>query len=158
MEEKNENARVTALTLILEGIRAADPEKAIKNYVSVTEDKILLKEGTSIELPSKIYVVGGGKATGGMAKAIEEIFGEKISKGLISVPEDIVEQVRENLSIIEVVGATHPKASEKSVEAGKKIVDVAKQADEDTLLITLISGGGSALMEYPAEGLSLIQI
>ncbi|RLE61135.1 MAG: glycerate kinase [Thermoprotei archaeon] len=158
MEEKNENARVTALTLILEGIRAADPEKAIKNYVSVTEDKILLKDGTSIELPSKIYVVGGGKATGGMAKAIEEIFGEKISKGLISVPEDIVDQVRENLLIIEVVGATHPKASEKSVEAGKKIVDVAKQADEDTLLITLISGGGSALMEYPAEGVTIQDI
>jgi len=158
VDEATENARMTALTLVLDGIRAADPYRAVRDYLNVSEGRLLLGDGTEVPLRGRVYVVGGGKATGGMARAAEDVLGRHIAGGVISVPEEIVESVEEGLARVDVVGATHPRASEKSVEAGRRIVEVAKSAGEDDVVLALISGGGSALMEYPVEGVTIDDI
>ncbi len=158
MDEITENARMAALTLVLEGIRAADPYRAVKSFLSLRDGELLLGGEKSLPLTGKVYVVGGGKATGGMAKAAEEVLGELVAGGVISVPEELAPKVSGELSKVEVVGATHPRASEKSVEAGRRIVEVARKAGEGDIVLALISGGGSALMEYPAEGVSIDDI
>ncbi len=157
MDELTENARMTALTLVLEGIRAADPYKAVLSSLK-GGNGVIVVGNHRIEYKGSVYVVGAGKATGGMAKAAEEVLGDAIAGGVISVPEELAGSVSHELKKIEVVGATHPRASEKSVEAGKRIVEVARRASEGDVVLALISGGGSALMEYPAEGVGIDDI
>ncbi|RLE85324.1 MAG: glycerate kinase, partial [Thermoprotei archaeon] len=142
MESSNERARKVALTLVLEGIEAADPLVAIKRFFEKEGNELVIKK-----VKGDVYVVGAGKATGGMAKAVEEVLGDRIKAGIIAVPEELVNDVK--LSKIKVLGSTHPKASEKSVRAGKEIVNLVKNASEEDLVIALFSGGGSALVEYP---------
>ncbi len=151
MESSNERARKVALTLILEGIEAADPLVAIKRFFEKEGNELVIKK-----VKGDVYVVGAGKATGGMAKAVEEVLGDRIKAGIIAVPEELVNDVK--LSKIKVLGSTHPKASEKSVRAGKEIVNLVKNASEEDLVIALFSGGGSALVEYPVSGVSIEDI
>ncbi len=155
MSEASEKARKTAMTVVLEGLAAADPRKAVKRSLRLENGELIVKE-TRIPLKGKVVVVGAGKATGGMASAVEEILGDKISAGAISVPEELVGEY--DLKRIKVLGATHPKASEKSVKAGKEIVSLVKECGEGDLVIALFSGGGSALMEYPVEGVTIEDI
>ena len=151
MESSNERARKVALTLVLEGIEAADPLVAIKRFFEKEGNELVIKK-----VKGDVYVVGAGKATGGMAKAVEEVLGDRIKAGIIAVPEELVNDVK--LSKIKVLGSTHPKASEKSVRAGKEIVNLVKNASEEDLVIALFSGGGSALVEYPVNGVSIEDI
>jgi len=151
LESSNERARKVALTLILEGIEAADPLVAIKRFFEKEGNELVIKK-----VKGDVYVVGAGKATGGMAKAVEEVLGDRIKAGIIAVPEELVNDVK--LSKIKVLGSTHPKASEKSVRAGKEIVNLVKNASEEDLVIALFSGGGSALVEYPVSGVSIEDI
>ena len=147
--------RKTAILLIQEGIRAADPEKAIMENVQIIDNKLKIKEHL-YKLAGDIYVVGAGKATGGMAQALERILGDRIKEGVIAIPEEIVNNY--SLRKIKIIGSTHPKPSEKSVLAGKEVISIVKKASEEDLVITLFSGGGSALLEYPVEGISINDI
>ncbi len=147
-----DKARKTAMTLILEGLAAADPYKAVKRALSFENGRLVVK-GREIEVKGNVYVVGAGKATGGMATATEDVLGDAIADGVIAVPEEMVSQYR--LRKIRVLGSTHPKPSEKSVRAGREVVDLAKKAGEGDVVLALFSGGGSALMELPVEGVSI---
>ncbi|QOJ78412.1 glycerate kinase [Infirmifilum lucidum] len=156
MDEREDQARVTALTLALEGIRSAEPRSAVKNYLTRSGEKLVLRDGTEIPVRGEVYVVGAGKASGGMAQAIEEILGDKIAGGVVSVPEELVGKY--STKKIRIVGATHPKASQKSVEAGRMVLETLTNLREDDLVIALFSGGGSALLEYPVEGVTIDEI
>lgn len=156
MAVENEHARITALTIALEGISAADPQKAVKGSLFLKDDLLILSDGTSLNLTGKIYVVGAGKASGGMALALEEILGEKIAGGVVSVPEEIVDKYK--LQRIKLLGATHPRASVKSVEAGRRVLETVSNLSSDDLVIAVFSGGGSALLEYPVEGVTIDEI
>ncbi len=156
MSEQEEQARVIALTLALEGIKSAEPRSAVKNYLARSGEKLILRDGTEIPVRGDVYVVGAGKASGGMAQAIEEILEDKIARGVVSVPEELVD--RYSTKKIRIVGATHPRASQKSVEAGRMVLETLTNLGEDDLVIALFSGGGSALLEYPVEGVTIDEI
>lgn len=155
MESLEDVARKTAVTLILEGISAANPREAVKRHLRLEGEKLVVGDLT-LDLPNEVYVVGAGKATGGMAEAVESILGDRITAGVISVPKELAPKLK--LRRVEVVGATHPRPGPESVEAGKRIVELAKEAGESALVIALFSGGGSALMEYPVEGVKIEEI
>jgi glycerate 2-kinase len=99
----------------------------------------------------KIYVVGGGKAGAGMAQAIEEILGNRISAGFVIVPYGSKQQTQ----IIQINEAKHPIPDETGLAGAKNILKTAQETTEDDLLICLISGGGSSLMPLPLHGLTL---
>ncbi|MEZ0346572.1 MAG: glycerate kinase [Infirmifilum sp.] len=151
-----DEARISALTIALEGIKAAEPVKAVKNFVSVKDNSILLRDGTIIDVKGKIYVVGAGKASGGMAVALEEVLGDRITGGIVAVPEELVDKY--SVSRIKLIGASHPRASEKSVQAGRLLLENLSNLRENDLVIAVFSGGGSALVEYPVEGVSVDEI
>lgn len=92
-----------------------------------------------------IVIVGAGKATAKMAAGIESVLRDRIEAGVIAVKPGHVEQ----LSRIRMVEAGHPVPNEGSVRAGTEIADLCRKADADTLVLALVSGGGSALMESP---------
>ncbi|MHA1833599.1 MAG: glycerate kinase type-2 family protein, partial [Candidatus Baldrarchaeia archaeon] len=100
-----------------------------------------------------IYVLGGGKASGLMAEAIEEILGDKITSGIINVLKGTEKMVKTKK--IKINGATHPIPGEEGVNSTKAMLEIARKAGKDDLIIALISGGGSALMPCPADPVTL---
>ncbi len=141
------------------GIKAVDPQRAVENHLLSEDGKIvLISDGERIkefdtEEFSRIFVVGAGKATAPMAKAVEKILGSRITAGYISVKTGYVEE----LDIIELIEASHPIPDENSRAGAAKIKQMLEEADENDLVISLISGGGSALMSLPPESITLDQ-
>ncbi|MCJ7730708.1 DUF4147 domain-containing protein, partial [Candidatus Bathyarchaeota archaeon] len=135
-------------------MKAVDPEQAIYNALRLS-DETLLFEGGSVDLSEikRVFVIGGGKAGGLMAKAVEALLGDRIESGVVNVLEGTENAV--SLKYIELNGAHHPVPSESGVKGVKRMLEITKGLEEDDLVITLISGGGSALMPYPAEKVSL---
>ncbi|MDR3425612.1 MAG: glycerate kinase [Alphaproteobacteria bacterium] len=106
---------------------------------------------SKIEKPKgKTIVVGAGKAAASMAKAVEDHFGD-IDSGLV------VTRYKHGLPLkkIEVVEAGHPMPDDSGQRAAARILELAGTAGPDDLLLCLISGGGSALLSLPAQGLTM---
>ncbi|MCH7660556.1 MAG: DUF4147 domain-containing protein, partial [Euryarchaeota archaeon] len=143
-------ARDLALDCIEAGIEAADPERAIREAVSLDGDRLLVGEASyDLSEYGKLVVLGGGNAGGRMASAIESVLGERVSKGVV------VTDAAEETERIRVLPGDHPVPTERGVESTRAMLELAEEAGEDALAIVLISGGGSALMPAPAEGVSL---
>ena len=99
----------------------------------------------------RIVVVGGGKAAAPMARAMEELLGERLSDGVIAIKPGHSTALKR----IRSIEAGHPVPNDGSVHAGREILRVCDEADAHTLVIGLYSGGGSALMAAPVAGVSL---
>lgn len=132
------------------GLKRVDPYRMLIDHVRLEGDtmKVRLDESQhSINLEGyrKIVVIGAGKATAPMALALEKILGDRLDGGLIVVKYGHVEQLEK----IETVEADHPVPDENGRRGAERIMSVADQADETTLVISLISGGGSALIPLP---------
>ncbi len=93
----------------------------------------------------RVLVLGAGKATAKMALAVEEILGGRITEGVIAVKPGHTEK----LARVKMIMAGHPVPDAGSVEAGTTLARLCREADEKTLILNLISGGGSALLSFP---------
>lgn len=136
----------------LESIRA---DFLIRQSCWVEGDSLFLS-GSVYDLSAydRIFVLGAGKASAAMAQAIEPLLGDRLEAGLIVTKEGHSLP----LSRIETLEAAHPVPDERSVLAGRRIFDFARTATGRDLVIGLISGGASALMEAPVEGIELQDI
>ena len=138
-------------------LRPVDPDGAVKRFVRVEGERLLIgtEEKSKAELDlnkfERISLVGAGKATAPMARAIEELFGKIIHKGIINVKYGFTE----DLKFTEITEAGHPVPDENSVKGTVKILDFLKGAGEKDLIFSLISGGGSALLCQPAGNIIL---
>jgi hydroxypyruvate reductase len=151
-ESVSRKMRAQAEKIFHAALSAVDPEKAILNYLSLSdgvlmcgERRLLLKDY------NRIFVVGAGKADAPMAQAVERVLGQHITEGVIVVKEGHglpLERIR-------VREASHPVPDKWGIEGAEEIISLVRKADEHDLVICLISGGGSALLVAPAEGLSL---
>ncbi len=120
-------------------VEAVMPNKIIENSAYL---KILANQ--------KIHLFGSGKAAVEMAKAMEKLFGENIIDGFVVSPYH-----DDSLKRVEVFKSLHPIPSQKSIEAAKKMIEKFRTLKEDELVIYLLSGGSSALLELPVVGVSL---
>ena len=144
--------RDLALQCLEQAVNAADPKRLIKAKVKVKKDQLQV-EGYTFDLGKfkHVYVVGGGKAGGKMAQAIEEILGKHVTAGVVNIPYGTTQKT----NVIELNEASHPVPNEAGVAGTFRIMALAEQAKKDDLVICLISGGGSSLMPLPHEGISL---
>lgn len=99
----------------------------------------------------RVYIVGAGKASAGMADALCSILRGRVAGGAITVPYGVKAKIRG----ISVTQASHPAPDRSGIEGTKKILSVLKKAEQGDLVFVLISGGGSALMPLPAPGVPL---
>ena len=143
-----------ALDILRHAIEAVDPKEAVLRKLMLKDNRLTLD---SVELDlnnfSRIIVVGGGKASGAMAEAVEELLGERITEGLVNVLKGT--EGRHDLKRIKLYGASHPIPDETSVKGTQIILSLLNEANEHDLVIVLISGGGSALMTCPADNVPL---
>jgi len=151
--------RSQAQELFRASLRRVDPYEAVRRFVRLEGNTLLLDEEgepeTVLELKAfdRVFVVGGGKATAPMARAVEDILGERIKKGIINVKYGF----GEGLLRTELIEAGHPLPDQKGEEGARKILDLLESAGERDLIFSLISGGGSALLPLPAGTITLAE-
>ncbi len=152
MNATTEKRHQNALEIFNAGLNAVEPGAAIRKYCQL-DHNIFTVDGKNydLELFNKIIVLGAGKAGASMAKAIEEILTHRITEGIIIVKYDHLEK----LDTIRIKEAGHPVPDTNGFEGAQALHQLATSADEKTLVICLISGGGSALMVLPVAGISL---
>jgi glycerate-2-kinase len=150
---RDRKAREIAINALNAALQAVDAEVIIKSKVRI-EDNRLTIENFSFDLTKfkNIYVVGGGKASGCMAEALEGVLGNRISEGAINVPYTCptYQTVK-----IKLQRASHPIPDAAGVKGAKIMLDLVDRAEENDLVICLISGGGSSLMPQPSNGVTL---
>jgi hydroxypyruvate reductase len=148
----NPDHRRPILSILEAALRAVDPVQAVQTVLQRTGNALTVG-GRCYDLTRfrRIVVIGAGKAGAPMAQAVEAVLGEQIKGGLVVVKTGHSAPTRR----IEVVEASHPVPDEAGVAAGRRILALAESADKDDLVIALLSGGGSALLEAPAETLTL---
>jgi len=135
------------------GLKAADPKEAVKRSIVMKGHGTVQIAGKSVVIAdyNDIYVVGAGKAAAPMAQAVEEIFGKRIKSGSVTTKYGHGLPLK-RISLLE---ASHPMPDEAGLVGSQAILDVLKGAGESDLVMCLISGGGSALMPLPVDGISL---
>ncbi|MHA1251208.1 MAG: glycerate kinase type-2 family protein [Candidatus Helarchaeota archaeon] len=154
-DDLNRKGREIILDIIEKTIQEVLPRNLIKKHVK--RDEITLKifdYELKLDKIKDIYIVGGGKASGEMAYEIYDLLSDKIKKGVINVPIGI-EKKYSSLKKIKIIGAGHPIPTESGMLGTKEMLKIIEKADENDLIICLISGGGSALMPLPANDISL---
>ena len=134
------------------GLSAADPQLAVRRELELEDGAILA--GEKRFEPRRVFVLAAGKAAGAMAKAAKELLGEKVSGGLV-VTKDGHDPGPQGF---ETVFASHPEPDERSVEAARRVQELAESLGEEDLLLALISGGASALLADPAASIELADL
>jgi len=149
------NNRQIALEIFLAGIESVKPDKLIRNSIFWSGKKLVINNQIfDLSAVQNIYVIGAGKASALMAKALESVLGSAITGGHIvtkyghSVP----------LQYIGVSEAGHPVPDENGLKGTERIISFAQKADKNDLVICLISGGGSALLTDVPEGCTLADL
>lgn len=148
----NRKARRLALESLEAALNAVDPKQMLNSKLLLKDST--LKVGThSFNLGKfkNVYVVGGGKASGSMAEALEEVLGNRITSGLVNVPYG----TRNKTVKIKLHQANHPVPDEAGVEGTRRMLSIVDHCERDDLVICLISGGGSSLMPLPRGMISL---
>ena len=134
------------------GLKAADPGEGIRRAVKLAGERLEV-DGRTYELGDfdRILVVGAGKAAASMAAALEGLLGRRITKGAITTKYGYGTP----LKAISVTEAGHPIPDEAGVIGSRRILDLLDGAGERDLVLCVISGGGSALLPLPGDGISL---
>jgi glycerate 2-kinase len=143
-------AHDVALACIEAGIEAAHPRRVIENAVTVTNNTLHIEQH-SYDLGdySDMLILGGGKAAGQMADVLESLLDDHLTGGVV-VTNDPTPTTR-----VEMVEGNHPIPDENGVAGTERLLELADEAGERTLILTVITGGGSALLPAPAGTISL---
>jgi glycerate 2-kinase len=133
-------------------LEAVDPYQAVLRAAKLG-DGCLNVAGAEYRLADvdHVVVVGAGKASSRMAQAVEALLNERISAGLIVVKVGH----KAKLGVIGQIEADHPVPNEAGAEATQCILEMLRTCDEKTLVICLLSGGASALLVAPVDGVTL---
>ena len=151
--------RSQAQELFRASLKRVDPYEAVRRFVRLDGNNLLLdEEGESetvldLQAFARIFVVGGGKATAPMARAVEDTLGERVRQGIINVKYGFGGELLRT----ELIEAGHPLPDQKGVDGARKILDLLQSAGERDLVFSLISGGGSALLPLPAGTITLAE-
>jgi len=142
-----------ALDAVEAGIDAARPENVLRDAVGVT-DGTLTVAGAAYDLTAydDVLVLGGGNAAGRIASHLADALGPRLTDGVV-VTDDPAPADR-----VDVVEGTHPVPSEPNRDGTRRLLERARAADNDTLVVVAVTGGGSALLAAPVEGVPLADL
>ena len=146
-------SRKVVLEITDKTLQRLDAYHRIKSIMKLNCD-ILHIGSKSCDLSKKkhIYLLGAGKACNHMAMAVDEVLGDKLTKGIAIVK---VAEETDHFQNTDVYVGGHPLPNQAGYKACLKILDLVDHAGPDDLFIVVISGGSSALMSCPIEGITL---
>jgi len=130
------------------------PSNLIHKQCRVEEEVFYVNEKNyKLSDYENIHVLGSGKAAWSMVKALSSLISSHISSGVVVAP--ICEGELED---IDCLSSDHPIPSERSIQGAQALIDNFKTHNSNDLYIYLLSGGSSALIELPVEGVSLKEL
>ena len=164
MPRTTEQLRRDVLEIWHAGVEAVRSERLVQRALRVEEDALILMGGDgdqrlTLKPGCRIVVVGAGKAGAGMVQAVESVLGDGLLDqyhvtGWVNVPADCVRPTRRiRLHAARPAGVNEP--TEAGVAGAEQILRLVESLGADDVCLCLISGGGSALMPAPVEGVTL---
>ncbi|HYM91191.1 MAG TPA: glycerate kinase [bacterium] len=144
--------RRAAVQILARALREVDAYTVTSRAIRLERDALLV-DGRRFPLPSggRVIVVGAGKACAPMARAVEDILGDRVTAGLVTVKTGYTAPLR----LITLREASHPLPDAAGEAAARETLALLSGLGPGDLVICLISGGGSALLPLPREGLTL---
>lgn len=131
---------------------AVDPYNAVLHVLRREGDHLTVGDRHyDLRQFTRIVVIGAGKAGTPMTQAVEQVLGDRITAGVVVVKTDHGGPTQQ----VTIAEASHPMPDAAGVAAGQQILALAHGVGPHDLVIALLSGGGSALLVAPAEGLTL---
>jgi glycerate 2-kinase len=129
--------------ILAAAIDAVEPGKLVRGYLQ------------KADLPKhdRVFLLGIGKASESMTRVASEFFND-FTDALV-ITKHVSSSTRERITVME---SGHPIPDQRSLAAGQAILDFVSNLKENDLLVCLISGGGSALVTAPREGITLEEI
>jgi len=144
--------RQHAMDIFRAALSAVDPVEAILRYVREVDDGLQIGDQRfRFKDYDRILVMGAGKAGAPMAKALEELLGDRVADGVIVVKEGHGLPLKH----VRIHEASHPVPDERGIRGAEDILALANEAGVRDLVLCVISGGGSALLVAPAKGVTL---
>ena len=148
----NVTLRQAAVDIIEHALKAADPYTAIEKLVHLDDHWFSVGDlQFNLEEYERLFILGAGKASRRIAQVLEDILGDWITGGLFVLKHGDMA----NLKQTDVVYAAHPVPDENSYQGAKGLLDLANSFSEKDLVITGITGGSSALLALPPDGINL---
>jgi hydroxypyruvate reductase len=134
-----------------------DPRQFLNDLYATAVEAVSAQKCMPAYLPKqsakgRTLVIGAGKGAAAMAKVVEDTWPGKV-EGLIVTRYGHGADCKQ----IEVVEAAHPVPDEAGRQAAGRMLELVKGLTEDDLVLCLITGGGSALLSLPGEGITLEQ-
>ena len=147
--------RRAAAKILAEAVDAVDPYAATARAIVPTSTGVRIGGRTyDLRRGAKVVVVGAGKAAPSMARAAERAFGRRMAAGLVTTARGY----RGGPSRITVREASHPVPDAAGEAAAREMLALVRGLGPDDLVLSLLSGGGSALLPLPRDGLSLDEL
>ncbi|MBN9392424.1 MAG: glycerate kinase [Chloroflexi bacterium] len=150
--------RKQALEILGAALAAVDPYQAVRQALVFDRATNRLTVGGRdfrLDPAGKLIVVGAGKAGTPMAQAVAAVFGDRVSAGLVTVKYGYGPEQVGSAGPIRFREAGHPVLDEAGIRATTEITGLLEGLTERDTVVAVISGGGSALLEEPVEGVSL---
>jgi glycerate-2-kinase len=140
------DARTDALTILEAGYSAIETETVLRKHLS-RKGSVLKVQERRYDLAEyeRVFFIGIGKCAASAGCVIEEVLGEHLTDGIVVDIQGAV------LSKLVCMVGTHPLPSRANVAAAQSVADMLEDATERDLVLTLISGGGSALLCLPND-------
>ena len=154
---RSDGMKGDALRAVDAALKASDPSLLVRRAVRLDHGR--LKVGgldRTLAGYRRVVVVGGGKASGLMAAEAERILGDRIDEGVVIVPD--YQRRLPRLRRVEFARSTHPLPSEKGAKAVRRMLRALDGTGRKDLVVALMSGGGSALMPAPVEGVTVEEL
>jgi glycerate 2-kinase len=148
----NRFARSHALKILRAALDAADPERAVSHHLQC--DGRALRAGShryALSAFDRVQVIGAGKASARMARAVERVLGARLTGGLINVPDGTNIKLRR----VRLNPCGHPVPDQRGLDGAREMIEMAQKAGPRDLLICVISGGASAMLPLPAPPVTL---
>jgi len=144
--------RKAALSIIEQALAGADPYGATRRLLRLDGDQLHVSGRIfDVSAGRRIFVLGAGKATYPIAKALEEILGDRITGGVVICKHGQQGALRYS----DMVLAAHPIPDEAGLEGARRTLALARQSRSGDMVVCCYTGGSSALLPYPVEGIGL---
>ncbi len=148
MTGSTRSVRAAFLAAHRAALRSVDPHLVTKRFFSGATDRLVVG-GEQIDITRGVRVLAVGKGAHGMVSGVLTTVGERLVDGLI-----IADHHRPAPHpLVRVMVGDHPYPGRASLAAGRAALNMVQQVGPDDLLLVLVSGGGSSLMEVPAAGI-----
>jgi len=138
--------------ILAAGLNAVHPGEAVGRFVQRENDRLRIANKLyPLDKDQQTFIIAFGKASLPMAESLADILGDRLTGGVV-IPKLAAGWTSGRLAVME---GGHPVPDERSLTAGRKVIELLSGLRADDIVFCLISGGGSALMAAPVEGVTL---